>query len=358
MDSRRVRSILAAEHNLVNQRLLERMLQRRGHSVVMVSNGREAVEALMRQKFDIVLLDIQMPEMSGLEATAAIRTREQEEQQRSGVAAHIPIVAVTANAMKGDRERFLAAGMDFYIAKPVHPEELFEAVENLSIIQESAPEITFDGELFDGDLDFLAEIVNLFLETYPPLLSAIEDAISRDDATGLNRAAHTLKGSVANFGAKTVVEKAKALEMTGEERRLVVRRRRVACAAGCDGEICAGAEGRAGESDGKTGCDVKILIAEDDAISRRLLETILRKWGYEVVVAFDGVQAWAELQKEDAPRLAILDWMMPEMDGVEVCGKVRERLNSPVRLHPAAFGQEPARGSSEGDGIGRGRLHH
>jgi len=73
---------------------------------------------------------------------------------------------------------------------------------------------------------------------------------------------------------------------------------------------------------------VKILIAEDDAISRRLLETILRKWGYDVVVAYDGGQAWEELQKEDAPRLAILDWMMPEMDGVEVCGKVRERTNS------------------------------
>ncbi len=74
---------------------------------------------------------------------------------------------------------------------------------------------------------------------------------------------------------------------------------------------------------------MKILIAEDDAISRRLLETILKKWGYDVVVAFDGGQAWAELQKDNAPRLAILDWMMPEMDGVEVCGKVRERVDSP-----------------------------
>jgi two-component system cell cycle response regulator len=74
---------------------------------------------------------------------------------------------------------------------------------------------------------------------------------------------------------------------------------------------------------------VKILIAEDDAISRRLLDTILRKWGYEVVVAHDGSQAWDELQKEDSPRLAILDWMMPGMDGVEVCGKVRERTGSP-----------------------------
>jgi two-component system cell cycle response regulator len=74
---------------------------------------------------------------------------------------------------------------------------------------------------------------------------------------------------------------------------------------------------------------LKILIAEDDAISRRLLDTILRKWGYEVVIAYNGGQAWAELQKEDAPRLAILDWMMPEMDGVEVCGKVRERTDAP-----------------------------
>lgn len=74
---------------------------------------------------------------------------------------------------------------------------------------------------------------------------------------------------------------------------------------------------------------MKILIAEDDAISRRLLDTILKKWGYEVVIAYNGGQAWAELQKEDAPRLAILDWMMPEMDGVEVCGKVRERTDAP-----------------------------
>ena len=74
---------------------------------------------------------------------------------------------------------------------------------------------------------------------------------------------------------------------------------------------------------------MKILIAEDDAISRRLLDTILRKWGYDVVIAYNGGQAWEELQKEDAPRLAILDWMMPEMDGVEVCSKVRERTDAP-----------------------------
>ena len=91
-----------------------------------------------------------------------------------------------------------------------------------------------------------------------------------------------------------------------------------------DGKTYARTASGPGESDERTGCHVKILIAEDDAISRRLLETILRKWGYDVLVAVDGGQAWAELQKEDAPRLAILDWMMPELAGVEICRRVRE----------------------------------
>jgi CheY-like chemotaxis protein len=104
--------ILVAEDNPVNQRLLVRMLEKRGHSVVLVSNGREAVEAVSCQKFDIALLDIQMPEMGGLDATAAIRAAERGKRDPGGEASHLPIVAITANAMKGDRERCLAAGMD------------------------------------------------------------------------------------------------------------------------------------------------------------------------------------------------------------------------------------------------------
>jgi CheY-like chemotaxis protein len=207
----RARHILAAEDNPVNQRLLVRMLQKRGHTVVLTSNGLEAVEAYGRERFDIALFDIQMPEMSGLEATAAIRAKERE----CGAHRHIPIVAITANAMQGDRERCLAAGMDAYIAKPIHQGELFEMVENLSIIQESASKVRFDTALFDGDPEFLAEIVNLFLATCPELLSSVEDAVARKDANAVCRAAHTLKGAVANFGAEAVVEQAKALEMIG-----------------------------------------------------------------------------------------------------------------------------------------------
>jgi two-component system sensor histidine kinase/response regulator len=209
------RRVLVAEDNPINQRLLSRMLEKRGHSVALAYNGREALEAVKRERFDIALFDVQMPEMSGIEATTAIRAREREEAGNSGIPRRLPICAITANAMKGDRELCLAAGMDTYIAKPIHQQEVFEVVEHTCIIQSSGIEVSFDEAIFEGDPEFLTEIVNLFLETYPDLLREIENAISRKDAGGLCRAAHTMKGAVANFGAKAVVERAKSLEEIG-----------------------------------------------------------------------------------------------------------------------------------------------
>ena len=119
--------------------------------------------------------------------------------------------------MKGDRELCIAAGMDGYIAKPIRQGELFEMVENMSIIQVPAPQVHFDGALFEGDPEFLAEIVNLFLETCPGLLTAVKDGVLRKDAAAVCRAAHTLKGAVANFGAESVVEQAKTLEIMGKD---------------------------------------------------------------------------------------------------------------------------------------------
>jgi CheY-like chemotaxis protein len=116
--------VLLAEDNFINQKLAETLLQKRGHSVAVVGSGREALDRLSREAFDLVLMDVQMPEMDGIEATAAIR---QNEDRNGG---HIPIVAMTACGMKGDAERCLAAGMDAYVAKPINPEALFEAVES------------------------------------------------------------------------------------------------------------------------------------------------------------------------------------------------------------------------------------
>ena len=118
--------ILLAEDNVVNQKVAARVLERRGHSVTVASNGAEAVNLYGRDKFDVILMDIQMPEMNGYEATAAIRDHERT------TGAHIPIIALTAHAMAGDRDRCLAAGMDDYVSKPIHLEELLQKVEQFS----------------------------------------------------------------------------------------------------------------------------------------------------------------------------------------------------------------------------------
>jgi CheY-like chemotaxis protein len=123
VDPKAVLHVLVVEDNTVNQRLASRLLERRGHRVTVTANGREAVEALANQTFDLVLMDLQMPKMDGFEATAVIREREMHD------GGHIPIIALTANAMKGDRERCLAARMDGYLSKPIVPQELDEILE-------------------------------------------------------------------------------------------------------------------------------------------------------------------------------------------------------------------------------------
>jgi CheY-like chemotaxis protein len=117
--------ILLAEDNRVNRMVATRLLQREGHTVVAVEDGAEALRAFEREPFDVVLMDVQMPNADGLETTAAIRAQEKT------TGAHVPIVALTAHALKGDQERFLAAGMDAYVAKPLKPEELFGIIDRL-----------------------------------------------------------------------------------------------------------------------------------------------------------------------------------------------------------------------------------
>jgi two-component system, sensor histidine kinase and response regulator len=119
--------VLLAEDNAINRLLVVRLLEKHGHSVVVASNGREALERLEQQRFDVALMDVQMPEIGGFEATTTLRERE---RLRGG---HLPVVAMTAHAMKGDRERCLAAGMDEYLAKPIQPSTLFECLERVAI---------------------------------------------------------------------------------------------------------------------------------------------------------------------------------------------------------------------------------
>jgi signal transduction histidine kinase/CheY-like chemotaxis protein/HPt (histidine-containing phosphotransfer) domain-containing protein len=217
----RALSILLAEDNIVNQRVALGLLARRGHRVTVANNGAEALEALDRDRFDLVLMDIQMPVMGGLEACAEIRRRE------AASGAHLRIVAMTAHAMSGDRERCLAAGMDAYVAKPIDPQILFQAVEQDGV-QTAAPSeppggiCDRDGLLtrVGGDMTLFTEVVRLFLADCPVRIAAIKAAVDTADPDRIRAAAHALKGAAANLSAGPLTAAARMLERIGTERRI------------------------------------------------------------------------------------------------------------------------------------------
>jgi PAS domain S-box-containing protein len=219
---RRLR-ILLAEDNLVNQRVVVRVLEKQGHEVVVAGNGKEALERVASPApFDLVLMDVQMPEMGGFEATAAIRARERE------TGGHLPIIALTAHAMKGDRERCLEAGMDDYLCKPIQHDELLEVIGRLATTQteacakaetNGAAHAVFDRaralQLVGGDEALLAEIVGVFHEDGPRLIDGIREAVAARDANRLCRSAHSLKGSLGCLSATPACEAALRLETLG-----------------------------------------------------------------------------------------------------------------------------------------------
>jgi two-component system sensor histidine kinase/response regulator len=209
--------ILLAEDNAVNQKLAVSLLEKDGHSVRVVSNGKEALAALTRASFDVVLMDLQMPEMNGFEATAAIRAREW------GTARHQPIIALTAHALKGDRERCLAAGMDGYVTKPFRRAALYEAlaaaVPNGTPTTGEAVSTEYDLEaalaVVEGDRALLVEMVKLFLEESPRQLAALRQAIDSRDASSVTLYAHALKGPLNSLSATSAADAAWHLEQLG-----------------------------------------------------------------------------------------------------------------------------------------------
>ena len=222
--------ILLAEDNPTNQMVALKILEKLGYRADAVANGLEALKALETLPYDLVLMDVQMPEMDGFEATKRIR------DPGSSVPNHaIPIVAMTANAMKGDRENCLAAGMDDYVSKPVRPAELAETIEKHlsgSVNTASKPAPTpqpADGKVFDrnvlletldGDEDICAQILEMFLEDAPVQLTKLRQGLEQNDASVVERQAHSLKGAAANIGADRMRGSAASLEIVGREKNL------------------------------------------------------------------------------------------------------------------------------------------
>jgi CheY-like chemotaxis protein/HPt (histidine-containing phosphotransfer) domain-containing protein len=207
--------ILLVEDNPVNRRLAQHVLEKEGYRVVAADNGAAALKTLEGKHFDLVLMDVQMPRMDGIETTTAIRNREKI------IGGYIPIVALTAHAMVGDRERCLKAGMDGYLIKPIQPAMLLEAVERLHLVysgrsKSAHGKIVLDRaallDRVDGDMQLLGEITKLFLKECEPLMASAREAMKNGNASRFAYDVHTLRGMFRNLSATAAQETAGKLE--------------------------------------------------------------------------------------------------------------------------------------------------
>ena len=226
LKAKRCLRILVADDNHINQKVTVSLLKNMGHRADVVGNGKEAVEAFKLVPYDVVLMDMQMPEMDGFEASLQIGMLEEKKGR------HTPIIAVTAHAMNRDREKCLASGMDDYITKPINPQELRAVIERRTTgtkpipSTDPAPESPLSADVLDfdealaqveGDRDLLCQIAQLFLEQYPKLLEETHQAFSRSDCQSLSSAVHTLASSVGQLGAQRAHAAAKKLEQVGRQ---------------------------------------------------------------------------------------------------------------------------------------------
>jgi CheY-like chemotaxis protein len=226
--SRKLR-VLLAEDSPINQRLATTLLQKFGHQVVVANNGLEAVASAESGHFDLVLMDVQMPEMDGFEASRQIREREDRE------GGHVPIIAVTAHAMAGDRDRCLRAGMDAYISKPMRAQELFDVIEE-SVARHPVPQLAdkktevsqpeacvnwkLAMEAAQNDRGLLQELVEIFLDEGPKYLRQAQQSLERGDLMVLQRAARTIKGSARLFGASALHASCEEIETLARDGQL------------------------------------------------------------------------------------------------------------------------------------------
>jgi CheY-like chemotaxis protein/HPt (histidine-containing phosphotransfer) domain-containing protein len=203
--------VLVAEDNPVNQKVALRQLERAGLSADAVANGIEAIEAVSRGDYALVLMDVQMPEMDGFAAARELRRR----------GAVVPIVALTANAMAGDRERCLAAGMDDYLAKPIVEEELVHVLDRFLPHDNGTPlDAKTLERLREVGPGFVREIAAIYLEDAPARMTALRDAVQRRDAQALSATAHAFKSGSGNIGATAVHDLCAELESMGRQGNL------------------------------------------------------------------------------------------------------------------------------------------
>ena len=226
-------NILLAEDNHVNQVVATRILQKMGHTITVASNGAEVLSILAVSSFDLVLMDIQMPQMDGMTTTKNIRMREVKTR------CHLPIIAMTAHAMKGDRELCLEAGMDGYVSKPINSRELKLAIAHVteglgtdvqrggakgplesSTVEPAVLNVEQILDRLGGDEKLLHEVIQIFIDEAPKHLDTLRSALGQGDAEALEKITHSMKGELAYLGISEVSQKARELEELGRKHDL------------------------------------------------------------------------------------------------------------------------------------------
>jgi len=321
-------NILLAEDNKMNQKVAVNILKKLGHTITIAENGKQAFELFMEKQFDLILMDGQMPVMDGLEATRAIREIEKKQQ---GSKSHIPIIALTANAMKGDRERFIDSGMDDYITKPIKRKDLEDA-----IIASYAKEKTMEKPLhrsdildldeliltMNGDKNLVKECFDDFYQNHGPLLNDIRLGIDKTDTAKVKESIFTFRDSVKHLSCKMLMDAAFSLDraVADDNKALIEKEFNTlyqSCAKLKDFIVRYAVKN----------LFMKFLLVDDEFVSRQKAHKILSQYG-ECDVAINGLEAlnaFVRAHNENDPyNLIFLDINMPDLDGNVVLQKIRQ----------------------------------
>ncbi len=334
---------LVADDNRANQKVAVAMLERLGCEVTVAGNGAEALQLALRNPFDLVLMDCQMPVMDGYEATQKIRKYDKE-------TARLPIIAMTANNSAEEKQRCMDAGMDGFLPKPLRLEELQTLLatwfaEDSPAEGESSGSPITDGsgyapvvierrtiqELRSSVGEVVDSMIKAFLEDTPVYLKSLKHSVATGDAKQLRELAHTVKGSAANFGATEVVALSKELEEIGGSGSVDTASEKLAGLFAAFERLSKELENELQEDDSKdiaprAGLRYTILIADDDRSMRMALRNVLEADEYVIEEAKNGNHA-IEICNRKMPDLVLLDALMPEMDGFSACERIRELPN-------------------------------
>ena len=317
--------ILLAEDNKMNQKVAVNMLKKLGHTITIAENGKQAVELFMEKDFHLILMDGQMPVMDGLEATKAIREIE------TGSKDHIPIIALTANAMKGDRERFLDSGMDDYITKPIKKKALEDAIIACTAKETAIEKPVLKGEIIDleeliktmnGNKNLVKECFDDFYQNQGPMLNDIRNSIDKNNPARVKESLLTFRDSVKHLSCKIIMDAAFSLDRAFANKDKILIEKQFenlyqACAKLKDFIVRYSVNN----------LFMKFLIVDDEFVSRKKSHQILSQYG-ECDVATNGLEAlnaFVRAHNENDPyNLIFLDIDMPDLDGTQVLKKIRQ----------------------------------